>query len=139
MKIQELLKSAGLKNTPVRVEVVQLLKDSSNLLSAQDIYLKLKTKDTKYNLSTIYRTIEKLVESEIIIAVNLKIENQTLYEFNCHKHHHFLICESCHTVETVYDCAVHEYQEQVAAQHDFVVSSHKVEFYGICKNCNEEK
>ncbi len=138
MRVQELLKKAGLKTTPVRIKVIQMLQISKKLLSAQDIYLELQEEESQYSLSTIYRTIEKLVESEIVNAVNLKIENQTLYEYNCHKHHHFLICEKCHTIETVYDCAVHEYEEKVAGQYGFVVNTHKVEFYGTCEKCNEK-
>ena len=128
--------NAGLKNTKYRVNIIELLSKEESLLSAQDIYLKLVDKKVKINLSTVYRTLEKLVETEIINRVQIEGEKQALYEYNSNIHHHFLICQGCNKIIPIYDCPLHDYEEKLEQDSGFHITGHRVEFFGYCEDCH---
>lgn len=137
--IWKLITDAGLKKTKIRINIIDTLEKSSKLLSAQDIYNKFSKKDESMNLSTVYRTLDKLVEAGIINIVNLEQESQSLYEFNRDKHHHFLICKSCNKIISIYNCPLHDYEETLMNETGFKITGHKIEFYGYCKACQNKQ
>jgi len=126
---------AGLKKTKYRVNILYLLEKANTLLSAQDIHELLIKNKIKVNLSTVYRTLDKLTENDIINKVELEQEKQSLYEYNRDEHHHFIICKNCNKIETIYNCPLHDYEEQVMKESGFQITGHKIEFYGYCKEC----
>ncbi|MFP4478627.1 MAG: Fur family transcriptional regulator [Candidatus Izemoplasmatales bacterium] len=126
---------AGLKKTKYRVNIISLLEKANHLLSAQDIHELLIKNKIKVNLSTVYRTLDKLTENKIINKVELEQEKQSLYEYNRDEHHHFIICKNCNKIETIYNCPLHDYEEQVMKESGFQITGHKIEFYGFCKEC----
>jgi Fur family ferric uptake transcriptional regulator len=136
--IWNLISDAGLKKTKFRMNIIDLLEKNETLLSAQEIYNELHHKDVSINLSTVYRTLDKLVEADIINKVALEQEKQILYEFNRDEHHHFLICKSCNKIQPIYRCPLHDYEEKLMSETGFKITSHKIEFYGYCKDCQEK-
>jgi Fur family ferric uptake transcriptional regulator len=126
---------AGLKKTKYRVNIIDLLERVNTLLSAQDIHELLIKNDIKVNLSTVYRTLDKLTENDIINKVEIEQEKQSLYEYNRDEHHHFLICKNCNKIETIYNCPLHDYEQQLMNESGFHITGHKIEFYGYCKDC----
>ncbi|QWB99474.1 transcriptional repressor [Mycoplasmatota bacterium] len=128
---------AGLKKTKYRVNIIDLLEKSNTLLSAQDIHTQLIKNKTKVNLSTVYRTLDKLTENGIINKVDIEQEKQSLYEYNRDEHHHFLICKNCNKIETIYNCPLHDYEQEIMKDSGFYITGHKIEFYGYCKECQK--
>ena len=132
-----MISDAGLKKTKFRLDIIELIEHSEKLLSAQDIFMKLHQNDVSVNLSTIYRTLDKLVEAKIINKVDIENESQSLYEFNSDDHHHFLICKKCNKIEPIYGCPLHDYEKQLMKETGFVITGHKIEFHGYCKSCQK--
>lgn len=132
------ISNAGLKNTKYRVKIIQMISESKSLLSAQDIYQSLIKGKNNINLSTVYRTLDKLVETKIINRINFEKENQSLYEYNNNLHHHFLICKSCNKVIPIYSCPLENYEKKIENNYNFEILEHHVEFYGLCENCKEK-
>lgn len=136
-RLGKLISEAGLKKTKFRLTMIEMLEVNESLLSAQDIYNELIKADVAVNLSTVYRTLDKLVEANIINKVDIENETQSLYEFNKDEHHHFLICTECNKIEPIYGCPLHDYENELTDKTGFLISSHKIEFYGICKECQK--
>ncbi len=135
--IVKTLVESGLKKTKYRVNIIDILQKSKQLLSAQDIYEILNNNKIKVNLSTVYRTLEKLTENKIINKIEIEQENKSLYEFNRQEHHHFLICKNCNKIEPIYNCPLHDYEDTLQKQTGFQITGHKIEFYGYCKKCQK--
>jgi len=126
---------AGLKNTKYRVNIIELLSKTEELLSAQEIYKRLIKKHIRINLSTVYRTLDILVDNQILSKVTLDGEKQAFYEYNRDIHHHFLICRGCSKIIPVFDCPLHDYEEKLSKESGFIITGHRVEFYGYCEEC----
>ena len=62
----ELLKSANLKTTKKRMSLINCLRHADRPLSAEEIYSIIK-ENININLSTVYRTLTALCESDIVI------------------------------------------------------------------------
>jgi Fur family ferric uptake transcriptional regulator len=54
-----------------------------------------------------------------------------------HRHHH-LICTNCGDVSEVEDDLLDALEEQILQKDGFLVTDHRVKFYGLCKNCRHE-
>lgn len=136
--IIEKIIEAGLKNTKPRRNIIDLLESNDDLLSAQQIYDKLREDNVRVNLSTVYRSLEKLTEYNIINKVLLEKEKQALYEYNREVHHHFLICKGCNKIKPIYNCPLENYETDLQKNTSFLITGHKIEFYGYCKECQKK-
>ena len=116
--------------------ILDLLLEHSQPLSAQEIFVALRQDQQRVGLATVYRALETLRNQGQIQAVDLG-ENQSYYQVlpsDGHTQHH-LICTQCHRVIPLPECPVHDLEEILSRQHDFVIDYHVLEFYGICRNC----
>lgn len=132
-----LLKLNKIKITKARISVLELLYEEEDGLSADDILKKLNAKGNKFDLSTIYRNLEKFSEAEIIEKLNLG-ENRYIYKLNKDKHKHVLKCLEC-SKEIEIDCPLSQVKEYIKNKTGFVISEHDFVIQGICKNCKDKK
>ncbi len=140
MKLKEEceIKSSGLKLTRHRQEIFQLLKESKQPVTAEQIYAALREKNISINLSTVYRILDSLSGSELVSKINIGEDKKNHYEYNCMAHRHYLVCLCCNNIFSVGDCPLGDYEKQVARQTDFVITGHKLNLYGYCSNCRDK-
>ena len=135
----DLLKRTGLKVTKHRNSVLEVLNDSNEPLTAEDIYILLKKKDVSINLSSVYRILDTLVSTSILNKFIFEEKNKTFYEINNYEHKHHLICCSCKRVFPLSNCPLSSYEKEVSTNLEFEITSHKLEIYGYCKDCKSKK
>ncbi|MDD3122963.1 MAG: transcriptional repressor [Candidatus Izemoplasmatales bacterium] len=133
------LKNNGLKNTKHRIEILKMLDKTDIPVSADKIYAKLKKTDILISLSTVYRTLETLIEKELVMKVQFESETKALYEMNKETHHHFFVCVGCNKIFPLKECPIHEHDFEVEDSEDFEVIGHKLELYGYCKECQKKR
>lgn len=132
-KYRPLLQQAGLKATPERLSILNVLHKAKKPLSVKE--LKEKLKDSEVDQATIYRNMESLVEKRLIQLVNFQHDHNH-YEIVNDNHHHHLICENCAKVVDVSECDTSKLEQQVKELSGFAtINSHALEFFGICKTC----
>ena len=120
--------------TSTRRHILDLLKSEKRYLTANVIYKLLRADHPKIALSTIYRTLDLLLEMG---AVSSRPEGtgETSYVFCTEEHHHHAICTTCGHVDEV-DCgAMDQFRAALLAQQAFKLDDHSVEFYGRCARC----
>lgn len=128
-----LLHSVGLKATPARIAVLELLKKTSKPLSIKSIQSKLAKEEI--DQATLYRIVSSLVEKEIIREVDLK-HGHGHYELATSSHHHHIICKKCGKIQDI-DCDTTQIEKEVLKQSGFKsISNHSLEFFGTCKSCS---
>jgi len=133
------LKASGLKNTKHRIKLLEILDSSSQPISADEIYAKIRVYDDRISLSTVYRSLEALAKNDLVNKVMFENDTRTSFEINRLVHHHFLICTDCNKIITVDDCPIHEYEEEVSHSRGFYVIGHKLELYGYCSHCAKKR
>lgn len=136
----QLLREKGLKVTNQRIGVLEALSGSDDShLTAEEIYEAVRVKYPEIGLATVYRTIQLLLELQLIDRVNLDdgcarygmgaIDAKTKH------HHHHLICLSCGKIFSFDGDLMETLEEYVQTTRGFQVVDHKVKFYGYCKEC----
>jgi len=127
---------ANLKITRQRKMILDILKKSQYMLSAYEIFEKTQQEIPSIALSTIYRNIDVLKKINQIEEVFFTDDNLSRYHLVFKHHQHFMICTSCHQTIALEHCYLKNQHDDILKSHGFVVSSHKLEFYGLCKQCS---
>lgn len=125
------LKNKNQRLTKSKLAVLSVLKNSQPL-NASEIHLKVTNKQ-QINLATIYRILNSLVMLELVQIVSLPGQNPK-YELKDSNHHHHLICNRCGQIEE-YHFPKESQISEVKTNSGFLVLSHTLEFFGVCKQC----
>ncbi len=131
------LKESGHKLTPPRVAALEVLIDSSEHISAEELHSKIKSKYPGAGLATTYRTLELLKELDIVTSLDDK-RGKKLYEMKTRDHSH-LICRSCGDVTEIEADSSAKKKAEVGQRYGFEVVDCQVEYHGICADCLHTK
>ncbi len=128
-----LLKSANLKSTRKRLVILSVLNNSISPLTSEEI-LEEASKEVDMNLSTIYRALGALTEKGILLK-QLSNDGKTYYQINNRQHKHQLVCTLCNKVVLVDCCPLKKFENELCKDTGFTITSHNLEFSGICPEC----
>lgn len=121
-----------LKNTRQLSTILGVLKTSRHPISVASLLAAAKKQTPTLNKTTVYRTLEKLVQDGTVDAVMLK-EGTLHYELRSHRdHHHHFVCSKCERIYCVDGC-VRDLENLLPR--GFSLESHEVTLRGVCKEC----
>ncbi len=123
-------KEIGLKITPQRLAVYEVLLKSTNHPTVEDIYEEVKKRYPYVSLATVYRTLETLERIGLVKRVCFW-GNSARYDANLNEHHH-LICEKCGRIEDVNLDQEINIPEHF---HGYKTHGYSVNIYGFCPKC----
>lgn len=136
MDLKKILRDQGLKATKPRLAILGILEESERGMDAEEIH-RLASGEEPLNLSTVYRTLDALVERNIIEKYDLG-ESKYNFLFRKDRHHHFITCQQCHkTVEM--DCPIAKLEELISKETGFAIVDHHLELKGFCHDCQEKQ
>ena len=131
------LKEKGLKLTPQRRLIVDIIHDARGHLSAEEIIQHAQAKMPGVNKSTIYSTLELLGKAGCIYKSELS--DGSIYHHEEEGHHHHLVCSKCSkTVDCNEDIFV-PVERLLWVKHGFQIDFKHVVIGGLCKSCRNEK
>jgi Fur family ferric uptake transcriptional regulator len=135
--LKQKVRRSGLKLTTQRETICETFFSQEGHRRAEEILLEARMVDPKVSLATVYRTLKLLQEYGFAEAHNFQ-DGQALFEpvFGSHGHHDHLICTKCGQIIEFMDAHIEKLQTKVAKAHNFVITSHKMELYGLCGVCH---
>lgn len=128
------LNELNLKATPTRLAVLKLLENSKEPMDVAAIIEFLKKNKVKADPTTIFRIVNLLTQKGILKKVRFN-EDKSRYEYGLRNDHHHLICQDCGEIEDISDCPIDLLEKEISKRKKFVIKTHSLEFFGICKNC----
>ena len=131
------LKARGLRITPQRLAIIDVLVEKGQLHpGAGFIYKEARKKRRSLSLSTIYATINEFSRHGIIKTLQFDgVENRC--ESNLDEHIN-LICEGCGKIMD-YKIRPSVDQKDMTRKTGFVVTNSRLEYYGYCRDCRQDK
>lgn len=131
------LRQRGHRITPARQRVVELLFESDVPLSAAELLDCLRKSRSRINKTTIYRELEFLHHQKIIRQIDL-LEGKKRYELvQTESHHHHAVCTNCQSIQCIeMGGDLRELEKRLLTRHRFQVTSHSLEFFGLCAKCS---
>ncbi len=134
------LKRKNMKITQSRLDLIDLIASYGKHFEVEELANWIATKaDKSVSRSTVYRTIKLLQEFGVIREV-IKQGNKTIYEFVAGKaHHDHLVCMECGKIIEFVNEDIEKLQDEVCKEYDFTPVHHRLEIFGICKDCREKE
>ena len=131
-----ILSSARIRITGQRLAILKVLQKESRPVSVERIRKELPS----VNSSSVYRTVELLVEKGLASRINTGSAHASYELISGRKHHHHVVCTGCGDLEDVdagQDCPAGKIERRVLSHSEkfTAVSSHSMEFFGLCRKC----
>jgi len=121
------------KRSQQREQILGLLQNTGKHPSADWIYSHLKDDFPNLSMGTVYRNLNILIEQGLVKKIDFG-STFDRFEANIAPHYHF-ICESCGSIIDL-DLPIDEsLNEHVQNETPYLVSRHKIEYFGICDRC----
>lgn len=128
-------KEHGHRMTRVREALLELFMAETAPLSVEEVEARLKRRRITANPSTLYRELDFLRSENFLNEVILDGPKRR-FEWSHREHHHHLYCQKCQRIEEVeMDNELAELQLSIQKKKGFKISSHTLEFFGLCKDC----
>jgi Fur family ferric uptake transcriptional regulator len=105
-------------------------------ISAQEIYVELRTRNQTVGLATIYRALEAL-KLEGVVQIRTLATGESLYSSLREDRHH-LTCLHCGKSIDIEECPIEQLETKLQQQHQFKIYYHTLEFFGLCANCENK-
>ncbi|MEO5832377.1 MAG: Fur family transcriptional regulator [Nakamurella sp.] len=124
------------RNTSQRAAISELLGDTDEFVSAQDLHASLRATGSTVGLATVYRALQDMATAGAVDAV--RNENGEVLYRRCAvpSHHHHLVCRTCGRTEEIDAPAVEAWARAVAEQYGYTAVDHDVELFGLCATCS---
>ena len=130
------LKENGLKATRSRELVFEEILSSPGVHpDAEEIYRRLRAKKKPVGLATIYRTLNLLVRSGLVAAIDLG-ESHSHFEPDGDKlSHGHIICLSCGRVQVFSHAEIQAAVDKIGKQKGYLLDKFSIQVFGRCREC----
>lgn len=133
------LAGQGLKTTRQRTAIARELLSSHRHITAEDLHRSVSRRHPAIGLVTVYRTLKLLARAGVAKERRFGA-NESRYEpAAAGGHHDHMICNACGRIFEFENVEIEGLQDRVAGQHGFLIEDHKLELYGLCRECRKVK
>jgi Fur family ferric uptake transcriptional regulator len=131
------LRERSLPVTTQREQVAEVLFAAGGHLSVDDVEQLLRGRDLHVGKATIYRTLDLLSESGMIVQRDFGEGFRRYERVPGHPHHEHLICLRCGKVVEFQNNRLERLKTLIADEYGFQHSHHRLEIYGACRECQQ--
>ena len=131
------LSKKGLRMTPQRLMIVSAIENSSDHISAEEIYAIVAEKYPNVNVSTVYRTLDLLEEMGLVTRTDLG-GGSVRYHPSEQGHHHHLVCRECGAIIDLDEKTLEGLKENLLRQYNFIADLRHLGLWGYCATCQQK-
>jgi Fur family ferric uptake transcriptional regulator len=131
------LRRQSRKITGPRAAILEILRQHPHPLTNKEILSAMPAGSC--DLATIYRSMHLLEKMGMVKRFDFG-DGAARFELIIEGddgHHHHLICTKCSEVVEIEECFPIEIERRIAAANGFKSVTHKLEFFGICPDCQK--
>jgi Fur family ferric uptake transcriptional regulator len=134
---KRLIRQMGLKVTTQRMAILTALSAGRAHVTAQEVFEIVNGKHPEIGFATVYRFLRKMAEQKLVTELRMG-GLPARYELTPRRHHDHLTCVQCGLIVEFESAKIESLQEQVATAHNFRLTHHVLELYGLCPACQAE-
>ncbi len=124
--------------THQRSLVMDIIRQGHGHLDADEIYRRAREKESRFSLSTVYRTLQMMKKLNLVEELHFA-GNHHHYEVKPSAEHHHLVCLGCGSVlEFSYPLSRY-LKEKVPEVKEFDITGTEVRMTGYCAKCRRNK
>lgn len=136
---REYLREHNLPVTAQRLAIGEVVMGSGRHVSAEDVQLELSKQGTTAGTATVYRTLEVLVRSGLVVERDFGEGFKRFEAARDVPHHEHLLCTTCGKVTEFRDERLERMTTVLAETHGFTRNRHRLVIYGQCNDCRGAK
>jgi Fur family ferric uptake transcriptional regulator len=129
------LREHGLPITAPRLAVAEVVLAADRHLSVEEIGRALAARGTAAGTATVYRTLELLVRSGLVVERDFGEGFRRYEPARGAPQHEHLLCTACGAVEEFQDERLERMTTLIAEGHRFARQRHRLVIYGVCARC----
>ena len=135
MALTSRLRRGSRKITGPRAAILEILRQHPHPLTNREIFNEMSADGC--DLATVYRAMQMLEKLGMVKRFDFgdRAARFELVEEGDDGHHHHLICTRCSGVVEIQECFPAEIETRIAAVNGFKAVTHRLEFFGICPDC----
>lgn len=140
-KFRAELKRRGLRLTPQREAILEVLHHAEGCLTAEELYQRVRAEGgsaaNSMDLATVYRTLELLAAIDFVACIDTG-HKERLWEFRGDKAPQpHLLCRACGEISTLSEPEVAELTNYLLQHHGFAPATGQITITGLCRRCRE--
>jgi Fur family transcriptional regulator, peroxide stress response regulator len=132
------LQQAGMRITPQRVAICELLSNSHEHPTAAMIYDDLKPRFASLSLATVYNTLDALVKLGVVNVLGHAGDDTVHYDADTEPHVN-LACVSCSRIIDIESEHVTHLDAEITAASGYKLLGARVLYYGLCPDCQKKQ
>jgi len=131
------LQERNFRVTPQRLEVLCVLSQSRGHPSVEQITAQVRDKFPTTSLATTYKTVALLKEIDEVLELGFGDGSNRYDGFKPFPHPH-VICTRCHKILDPDLSMLQDMAEEAARETGFRILTHRLDFFGLCPDCQEK-
>jgi Fur family peroxide stress response transcriptional regulator len=128
------LRESEYRLTPQRIALLRLLAASDGHPSASQLYDEIKDQFPTTSLATVYKTLNVLKEMDEVLELGFS-DGDNRYDGNEPHPHPHLICIGCRQILDAEVGLAQDLVREVAQSSGYEITSHRLDFFGLCPDC----
>lgn len=139
-KVEESLRSQGVRYTTNRRALIEALENTPGPLTVEELY---RVTEPRIPYSSIYRDVRVLTDSAVL-TLHHSADRSNRFELAewLSGHHHHLVCVPCMAISDVSldpdsERRLSRLAERAASNSGYRVTGHSLEIQGLCPKCKE--
>ncbi len=134
----ECLRKARHRITPQRLAVLDILAESNDHPCVEKIYEQVRVRFPTTSIATVYKTIAILKEADQVLELGFS-EGSNRYDGNRPFPHPHVICTKCRNILDPELDTLNDFTQEVTQQTGFAITTHRLDFFGLCRECQESQ
>lgn len=130
------LRERDFRITPQRLAVLNVLAASDNHPSVENVYDQVRAMFPTTSIATIYKTVSLLKEMNEVLELGFP-DGSNRYDGNKPLPHPHVICTKCKKIFDPDLSSLKDLTQEVTEETGFEITTHRLDFFGICKDCRE--
>lgn len=130
------LSEQGYRMTPQRMLILEVIENSREHISAEEIYAAVVKKYPHVNISTVYRTLELLKKLSLVTETDLG-GGRVKYHPADKGHHHHLVCQECGATVDLEESELFPLKETLLKKYKFIADLKHMAILGRCIKCQK--
>lgn len=130
------LKRTGVRMTPQRHAILTYLLQTETHPTVDEIYRALEDRFPNMSVATVYNNLKVFLEAGLVRELAYG-DGASRFDADMSDHYH-AICEACGKIVDFEYPVLHDLEETAREKTEFIIKGHRMEVYGVCKECKHE-
>ena len=140
-RVDELVKQLrehAFRITPQRMAVLKFMTASNEHPSVEMVYENVRREFPTTSIATIYKTVNVLKQINSVLEISFP-DGSNRYDGNRPDPHPHVICVRCEKIMDLDLESLDDIKKEVAKETEFKILNHRLDFFGICRDCGKKE